>query len=380
MNISILTGTFFPNIHPRAFRAKELAEEFERQGHHVTVINLRTVDGFNYDEYAKKHNLKIINLGIFNENRLEQKAARKKSNSWWERKKRFLIEYLFNGYLFSYGPRIAKKLNCLKSSDMVIALSTPFPCHYGFYKYVKKNGRDFVAILDSGDPFYNSHQTPRAFWFKYLAKEVYRNCDFLTIPTENAISLYTPLISKEKIKVIPQGFNMRNLKVYSGNRTAPVKFAYAGVFYWDIRNPEFIFKVLENIQVDYEFYIFMRYKDARLDDVLEKYPNVRRHIKMQFRVPHDELIYELSKMHFLLNIENLSNTQMPSKLIDYGIVKRPILSCNENNFEESKLLRFLNGDYRGSYEVNVDEYNIEVIASKFLDLYRYKRQTVCERS
>ena len=372
MKISILTGSFYPSIHPRAFRANELAKEFVRQGHEVTVINLKTVPDFDYAKYSEEQHFKIINLGIFAESRLAKISAQKGTYTWWGQKKRFLIEYLLCGNLFRYGPRIAAKLNCLEGADMVIAQSTPFPCHYGFYKYIKRHGRSFVAILDSGDPFYYSKQTKRAIWFKYIERNVYRHCDFLTIPTANAIPLYSPLISKEKIRVIPQGFSMRNLKLYTGDFYLPVKFAYAGVFYWDIRNPEFLFRALENLSIDYKFYIYMRYKDARLDEVLEKYPKMREHLIINLCVPHDQLITELSKMHFLVNVENISNTQIPSKIIDYCMAGRPILSCNETNFDIDKLNRFLHGNYDGRYDVDPKEYDIENVAQRFLELYKQK--------
>ena len=88
----------------------------------------------------------------------------------------------------------------------------------------------------------------------------------------------------------------------------------------------------------------------------------------------DELVseridsYELSKMNFLVNIENISNTQMPSKLIDYGMSGRPIFSCQKDSFSEQKLNNFLNGDYSGSYEVDIEEYNIERIVENFIKL------------
>ena len=40
----------------------------------------------------------------------------------------------------------------------------------------------------------------------------------------------------------------------------------------------------------------------------------------------------MSKMDFLINLENLNKEQSPSKLIDYAISKRPIFSFNQNNF------------------------------------------------
>ena len=367
MRITILSAVFFPQLHPRAFRATELALELARQGHDVTEVNLKTIEDFDYDAFAKEKGIKIINLNLSKATTLAAQKSDTRSG-WLGIVINFVKYYLLSGKLFWKSSRIAERLECLKDADLVIALSTPFEVHYGFAKYISKNGKSFTAIADSGDPFFYSKQTKRAIWFKYIEKWVYKQMDYLTIPTENAISLYTKLIPEGKIKIIPQGFDMSHLRLYTGERQNPVKFAYAGVFYWDIRNPKFLFDYLENSDTEYEFHLFMRSRDAVFDALMKKYEKLPSKMRISYNVPHDELIYELSKMHFLVNIENLSNTQMPSKLIDYGMAGRPIYSCNENSFEEIKIKQFMNGDYKESYNVDLKKYDIRNIAKQFIDL------------
>lgn len=368
MKIVIISGSFYPSIHPRAFRAAELAKELAREGHNVTAVFFKRDDTFNYEQYEKEINVELIPFNIFGKG--VSKASNHKRTVCF-RVKRFLIEYLLCGKLFLYGKQIKEALNtldCFRSADMVIAMSTPFPVHYGFYKYMKEEGKHYIAIADSGDPFYYSKQTPRAIWFKYIERNIYKLCDYITIPTANAIDLYSPICPKEKIKVIPQGFDMTHLNLFTGEFGIPLKFAYAGVFYWDIRNPEFLFKYLNGQKLNYEFHVFMRYKDTTFIETLDKYPNLKRKTIIRYGVPHDDLIYELSKMNFLINIENLSNTQMPSKLIDYGMVKRPILSCNEINFKEEWFKEFLYGNYVHQYKVSIDDFDIRNVAAKFMKL------------
>ena len=313
MKIVILTGNFYPEIHPRSFRATELAKEFVRKGHDVTVVCCRTVVGFDYDDFERVEHIKIIRVDVYKGDKTAGVSAKRRTTFF--NLKRFFISYLLCGNLFRYVIDLSRKLtsvDCLKSAEMVISLSLPFSNHYGLARYIKKNGKSFIAVADSGDPFYYSLQTKRAIWFKYIEQAVYKNCDFLTIPTANAIQQYSPIIPESKIKIIPQGFNMRDLNLYKGEFVSPVKIAYAGVFYWGIRNPEFLFRALEETDIDYEFYLFMRYYDAKLDEVLDKYPKLKSRMKIQLCVPHDELITELSKMHFLVNIENIisSNIQI----------------------------------------------------------------------
>lgn len=366
MNIHILTGHFYPQLHPRAFRASELAIELVKRGHSVVVSNLTRVEGADYDEYTKNTGVRVKNLGLYSLSKEKEKFV---SNSKWHHFKEACIEYFLSGDLFRKSRAIAKKIIIEEDTDAVIALSTPFMDILAISKYVETHGKKFVTIADSGDPFYYSKQYKKAPWFFYVEKRAYKSYDYLTIPTENAIPLYSPLIENEKIKIIPQGFRMDNLKLYKGDFEGPIRIAYAGVFYWDIRNPEFLFSYLNNVEVDYELHLFMRNKDALVEELLNKYPNVKKRVILS-SLPHDELIYELSRMHFLINIENISNTQMPSKLIDYGMTGRPILSCNSENFSKETLDGFLLGDYSGAYKVDVQKYNIINIVNQFEQLIK----------
>lgn len=364
MKIHILTGHFYPQLHPRAFRASELAKELVRRDHEVTVANLTTLEGANYDAYTQETGVKVQNLGLYHVAKDSLDAV---SNSKWHHIKRFCIEYFLAGALFKQANVIAKKIIIEEDTDAVISLSTPYMDILAISKYVKMHGKKFVTIADSGDPFYYSKQYKKAPWFYWVEKNAYKDYDFLTIPTENAIPLYSPLIDPQKIKIIPQGFNMDNLNLYNGDFDGPIRMAYAGVFYWDIRNPEFLFRYLDGLNVDFELHLFMRNVDALVEELLEKYPNVKQKVSIK-SLPHDELIYELSRMHFLINIENISNTQMPSKLIDYGMAGRPIFSCNSSNFLPEKLDRFINGNYSDSYQVDLKKYDIVNIARQFEEL------------
>lgn len=373
MNIHIITGHFYPQLHPRAFRANELALEFARRGDCVMVTNCWTIEGFNYDEYAKKTGITIRNLNIFRtgpDGQVKSSLHRVSKNSYLKR----IMEYFFDGTLFFRGPLIAKRLYIKDDTELVIVLSTPFTCHFGYSIYCYKKSKKWFAIADSGDPFYGSKQNPVAIWFKYLTRWVYKRFNYVTIPTENAISIYTQVVPETKIRVIPQGFRMDNLRLYNGERSKPVKFAYAGVFYRDIRNPEFLFNYLANQPLDFEFHLFLRNTDSIVDEMIEKYPVLKEKIHIKYSLPHDDLLYELSKMHFLVNIENESNTQMPSKLIDYGMAGRPIYSCKKSTFSDDNMRKFLEGDYSNKYEINIDDYNIVKIAEQFHSLYEKSKE------
>jgi len=65
-------------------------------------------------------------------------------------------------------------------------------------------------------------------------------------------------------------------------------------------------------------------------------------IEVRDFVPRDQLLIALRKMDFLINFENGTSVQSPSKLIDYAIVKKPILSISPKKLPIDHIQEFLN--------------------------------------
>ena len=125
MRISILTGCFYPQIHPRAFRATELADEFKRMGHEVSVINLRIIEGFDYKVFEKEHGYEVHNYNVYKGDGVVRLAANASSQSLLGRIKRFAIDYFLCGHLFKYGFEIKNLLKGYNDDE------TDDPCALG---------------------------------------------------------------------------------------------------------------------------------------------------------------------------------------------------------------------------------------------------------
>lgn len=374
MKIAILTAVFHPELHPRAFRAYELAKEYAIQGHDVEVFLLTRIKGFDYEQLSQELHIKITILPLYTrelgaENIFQQTNPLLRWIHWGYR---WLLEYLLAGNLFAYSTRIAE---CLKhemqQKDMVIALSTPFMNLLGLAKYVHahKAQSKTIYIADSGDPFYYSQQTKRALYFKWVEKWVYRHFDYLSIPTSDAIPAYAPLIPKEKIQIIPQAFNMRDVHLSPAPTSDIPTFAYAGVFYQDIRNPEFLFKHLCTLTEDFRFHVYLRHRDPHITSVLDKFQKqLGEKLIIHYSVKRTDLLYRLSECHFLINISNTTSTQLPSKLIDYGITKRPVYSFDKQSFNPQVFTAFMHGDYTHAMPIDIRPYDIEVVTKQFIEL------------
>ena len=74
-------------------------------------------------------------------------------------------------------------------------------------------------------------------------------------------------------------------------------------------------------------------------------------------------------MDFLVNMENNSTIQSPSKLIDYYLTQRPIIDITTNFHEKSVLLEFLAGNYSHKHnKKDISQFDINNVGAQFLRL------------
>ncbi len=59
---------------------------------------------------------------------------------------------------------------------------------------------------------------------------------------------------------------------------------------------------------------------------------------------------------------------VPSKLIDYALCHRPILNISSNYLDRGKVDAFMAGDYSQARIIDIDRYDIGLVADKFLEL------------
>ncbi len=365
--ILIVSAAFYPEISPRAYRTTELAKELSRQGHDVTVcIPFKGNDMLSFGE---AHRLKFKDIGL-----LKLKEVKIKGGQIERIIRRTLRRVLS---LFIEWPdieltfKISTALKIESGYDLMISIAVPYPVHWGVAFAMRKGiniSRCWVA--DCGDPYMGDTTDTfrKLFYFKYVEKWFCRRADFLTIPFVGAMTAYYPEFRK-KIRIIPQGFNLDELVLsrYVKNHDYPV-FAYAGGFIPGKRDPEALLTFLTGYNGEFRFIVFTSMPEllnpfkTRLGDKLD----------IKEPIPRNDLLIELSRMDFLINLDNNVTTQLPSKLIDYSIVARPVVNLVQND-DFSVLLEFMGGDYSNKMKLEPPKrFDIKVIAQQFLSLSREK--------
>ena len=362
--ILILSSCFYPNISPRSFRTTELAKELARRGHDVTVYISK--EDYDYDKISKDYGITIKDYGKL---RLKKISYSGGKIEFWIRRavNRILLQFIqYPEIEFLF--KVLKVLKKEYAYDLLISIAVPHPIHWGvalFGKKIKRITSKWIA--DCGDPYMlcKTGQFKKMFYFSYLEKKFCKNADYITVPTNQAIEGYYPEF-KNKIRVIPQGFDIDNIILFNGsyNNSIPT-YAYAGSFIPNKRDPGELIEYLYSLTVDFHFIIYTN-DHILLNKYLDKDSSK---IEVRTYIPRDNLLYELSKMDFLVFFENNTYIQTPSKIIDYALTKKPILSVTTGALDVNSVNNFINGDYSKALKINnISDYNIINIVDKFLQL------------
>ena len=361
--ILLVSNAFYPENSPRSFRATELAKELVRQGHSVKVI---THPRTGTEAFCAEHGITYKSLGA-----LTWPVPTVKGTGlillFWRVVVRFSI-LLFEYPMIQLIPLVKKALKEEQGYDALISIAVPYPIHWG----VAAVWSDRIAkvwIADCGDPYMGQENDTfkPPFYFSYFEKKFCRKATYITVPTLASIKGYYSEFHS-KIKVISQGFRFEDIKLYTGEKqTDKVNFGYGGMFIPGRRDPSEFLNFLNSLDNtdNFEFHIY-----TNTPQFVQPYLDAsKNNIQLKKVLDRNALMFEMSKMDFLVNFENAGTAKTPSKLIDYAILKKPILSVKFGDLKKDNVLEFLNGNYQSALKIeDPDQYRIENVAKKFLAL------------
>ena len=363
-SILIIAFQIYPRLNPRAHRATELAKELARQGHDVTLAGI--LGKYDYTEFEAQTHITIKDLGqsIFEWRNSDEEGILDQKKDLWKKGLAFFLRknFLFPESLLNRRVKIVLK----GGYDAVISVAEPYAVHFAVSRYYQKNPnkKKSIWISDCGDPFMGNPHSHHPAYFKKVERRWCNQTDFIAVPTEVAVNAYYPEF-RDKIRVIPQGFLFDDSLLAKYKKNEVPTFAYSGMVYPQKRDPRRFLDYLATKKDNFHFVVYAKHRELFMP-YKEKLGD-----KLEFRnyVPREQLIHELSKMDFLVNIRNESTVQVPSKLIDYYLTKRPIFEITSTFDEINYFDEFMMGDYSHQTQIeNPERYNIRNVAEQFLEL------------
>ncbi len=337
--VLVISYWYYPENVARAFHVKGIVTALLQEGYHVDLvlphngmyeaINTQNMDNITIHQVKpgfllhKEKNRWDINQNILKDSRsnIFIKGLKKLYNFliWPDR----TIEWAINAY------RYVKRNRLHNNSVAMVTVGLPVSTHITGH-LLKKDVPHINWVADYGDPFsYNPDREIRKY-DRLLESIVLGNVNSIVIPTESAIECYTNLgVDKSKIYVIPQLFEEESGK--SNYRVDKNKFniMYAGSFYKGIRspvefihglsiaskkNPKIVFHYFGNITALEEFLVAEGLDIKTLPIIINTFKD------------RSEIINIMRKMDLLINLNNKSTSQIPSKIIDYLYADKLILN------------------------------------------------------
>lgn len=366
MKVLVLTQHIFPIQTPRSIRSTELVKELARRGHDVTVYAV--LGKYDYGSFEKETGIRVKGIPIRWEVLPTSSDGPSKRNFIDKVMGRLFRRFEFP--LFEFYYRVPEIIARESQYDVLISIAVPHQIHWGCanakIKYPEKFPKHWIA--DCGDPYMKNGKAKehlqRYAKYERLFCEV---CDYITVPIKDAMDAYYPEY-RDKIRVIPQGFDfdLNAIGKTQVNNDVPT-FAFAGMFYPDIRNPKLFLEYLCNVDRDFRFYVYTRFDNLLVD--FKDRLNGKLIIKSP--VPRNELINIMREMDFLVNISNLNSpNQLPSKLIDYAIAGRPILDVDPQNPNVEEIKAFFDRNYSSALRIeHLEDYHISNVVNKFESLF-----------
>ncbi|MBU4537185.1 MAG: hypothetical protein L6264_11705 [Weeksellaceae bacterium] len=362
--IYILSQLFFPANTPRANRAFELAKEFARRSEYDVVVYC-IVGKYDYRDVERTYSFKVRDLGPICFSNISPEYQ------GYDYLLTRIIRKFFGRILhfpeIELSYHVYRVLRKETNIDALISIAVPYPIHWGVAVARQFNRKLKIKtwIADCGDPFMGNPIVQHPFYFRSVEKWFSKRADFITIPIEDARNAYYKEF-QGKIKVIPQGFEFKTIDSNYAKNIIPT-FIYSGIFYENVRDPRNMLEFLSNLEQPFKFVVY-----TKTPELL--YPYVERlgnKLVIHSYIERAELLRELSKADFLINIENNTVLQSPSKLIDYALSGRPILNIKSNKMLDTEsLLLFLAGNYSNKLIIgDIERYNIVNVVDDFIKLF-----------
>ncbi|MBV9773750.1 MAG: glycosyltransferase [Gemmatimonadetes bacterium] len=369
MRLLLVCYWYAPFVNPRTFRWGAVAERWAAQGHHVDVVTVG-VPGLADREVVNGVHLHRLREGFLGRARsmfpasgppqeaaqaaAVREPARLRAARWvyghsW--RKVYWPDFACLWYFAARGA--ALRLAERAPYDGVVSVSDPFTDHLVGLA-LRRRLRRHRWVVDFGDPFSFLEHTPTNNHALYgrlnvrAERAVFREADAVAVTTGPTRDIYAGLFPEAagRIHVVPPlAPALESVPphppVFAG--AGRVRLVYPGTLLRAIRDPGFLLRLFEALQRT-------RFADAAELHLLgtvgdcgsffEPYREwIGRKVFLHGRVVREYAVQAMREASVLVNLGNDTPYQLPSKILEYAALGKPVLNLVKS--EDDSSARFL---------------------------------------
>jgi hypothetical protein len=341
--ILLVSHQFLPHLSPRTTRWKTLVDKLIETGHDVTILTGtspdQSVENYNILYFGNKKMSTTMNSIRKDSNNIDNPSIKKIVYNLLKKVYRFLFKnFAWPDYAMFWIFTIYKnKKRISKDFDSIISVSLPFTSHVCASILVKQSKTNW--IMDIGDPFSLKLQSPEnnkilySFLNKFIEKKYYNKADQIFFTHKEVLDFHQNefKIENSKLKIGHPIFEIINENILLANEynynKLPINIGYFGIFTDKIREPiNYINNIASKLGDEFNHYWYVNEESKKYFTSIQ---NQNNHI-FEPLIPREEAIKKMiNNFHILLSIGNTNKYQLPSKVIEYISLGKPVLHYAE---------------------------------------------------
>ena len=310
-----------------------------------------------------------------------------------------------DGMKYWYEPAITESSKIIEEYHIDAIISSSFPITAHLIGQELKNKYNIPWIADLRDLWnmnpYINHTFIRNYFEKKLEIKTLKDADALTTTTELAKEKLLTLHPQQKIIPILNGYEADEIKTLPEKlENKKLTITYAGSLYSGKRNPEILFKaineLIEDGKIKSDKISLNFYGDKGNLEYLKNKYNLNSVVHINGFIPHNEVLLKQNQSDILLLISWNNPKEeifIPGKVYEYMALKRPIISIgykkgslkdlidktgigihtSDIDILKEGIMKYyeefiLNGKLEFKAKKDIEEYSINNMASEFSKL------------
>ncbi len=358
MKILILSYSYAPKLNPRAFRWTAIARHWVDQGHQVALVcgsvpdrpDEETMDGVRVHRSPWLGLSRLRDLIKARQNRDDASTGNNRIplaglRAW-------LFRQLLRSWEFISWPDYAclwywqaknraLQLVANSSYDLLISVSLPFTAHLVGLA-VKNRHPGLPWMVDIGDPFCfrDGEAVYHAMLFRWLnlkvEREVFALANVVSVTTPGTARRYGELFPEHasKINVILPLLSAvapaRTKRAMEANTTNRIRLVYVGTLYRSLRSPDCLLRLFAKLLAhDPDAPLELHFYGDASSCASSFSPHrqlMGANIFLHGLVEQQRAMAAMQQASILVNIGNMTTYQLPSKVVEYLAMNKPIIN------------------------------------------------------